>query len=228
MLENPRFGLKDIIIVYLGILGVSILAAMLPIQGMSEKGYYLYVYLVQFAATMLFVYLFAVLFPRGNWRDLGLRKARLKDIWWYGIVGGTLLIIMVLLMGLVIEYFQPDLAPQQIEEMLRSVKGLSEFTIIVIAAVVLAPLSEELFYRGMIYPLFRKHLGPGGGALLAGLVFGMAHWDPWRAIPLAIGGAALCWIYEKSGSILVPIVAHGVWNGFMCLIIYFSIFKEIV
>jgi membrane protease YdiL (CAAX protease family) len=228
VLDNPRWGLIDIIMVYLGIMGMAILANLLPIHSMSDKGYYLYSYLVQFTATIVFVYLFAVLFPRGKWRDLGVRKARWKDIGRYGIMGGCLLIIMVLVMGLVIKYFQPNLAPQQIEEMLRSVTKLSDFIVIVITGVVLAPIAEELFYRGMIYPLFRKHLGPGGGALMAGLVFGLAHWDLWRAIPLAIGGAILCYIYEKSNSILVSMVAHGVWNGFMCLTIYFSIFKGLV
>lgn len=228
VLDNPRWGFIDIILVYLGIMGVTILATLLPIPGMSEKGFYLYSYLVQFTATMVFVYLFALLRPRGEWRDLGVRKARLQDIGLYGLIGGSLLIILVLVLGLVLKYFQPNLAPQPFEEMLRSGTRLYQFIIIVFAGVVLAPISEELFYRGMIYPLFRKHLGRGGGALLAGLVFGLAHWDLWRAIPLAIGGAVLCYIYEKSDSILVPMVAHGVWNGFMCLIIYLSIFKGLV
>jgi membrane protease YdiL (CAAX protease family) len=94
---------------------------------------------------------------------------------------------------------------------------------VLVVGAVLAPVSEELFYRGMIYPLFRKHLGPMWGSIISGIIFGLAHLDLWRAIPLALGGIVLCYIYEKSGSILVSILAHGVWNGVMSILIYLSL-----
>lgn len=224
MLARPRWGFMDIIVVYLAIMGVNVIAALLPVKALlSEMHYYLFGFGVQFLATIIFVYLFAVLFHKGEWRDLGLRRASLGDFGRYGILGGILLIIMVLLMGYVLKYFQPDLQPQSIEEMLRSAGQLPDFIAIMFAGVVLAPIAEEIFYRGMIYPLFRKYLGTSWGAVGAGLLFGLAHWDLWRALPLAVGGAALCYIYEKSGSILVSMVAHGVWNGVMCILIYLSL-----
>ena len=223
MLARPRWGFLDIIVVYLAIMGVNVITALLPVKSVvSEMQYYLFGFGVQFLATIIFVYLFAVLFQKGRWRDLGLRGASFSNYWRYGILGGFLLITMVLLMGYVLKYFQPDLPPQSIEEMLRSAGRLSDFLFIMIAGAVLAPVSEELFYRGMIYPLFRNYLGTTWGAVAAGLIFGLAHGDLWRTLPLAIGGAVLCYIYEKSGSILVSMVAHGVWNGVMCILIYFS------
>lgn len=225
LLERPRWGFADIIMVYLAILGVGLISAFFPVKSeISDVQYFLLLFGVQFIATVFFVYLFAVFLRKGKWRDLGVRSASLADYWNYGIKGGFLLIIMVLLMGYVVKYFQPELQMQEIEEMLRSANRLPDILAIVFAGTVLAPVSEELFYRGMIYPLFRRHLGPAWGAILAGLIFGLAHWDLWRALPLAIGGAALCYIYEKSGSILVPMVAHGVWNGSMFALIYLSLY----
>jgi membrane protease YdiL (CAAX protease family) len=214
----------DIILAYVGIMGVGIIAALLPVKMyVNDIGYFLYGFIIQFLATVGFVYLFAVLLPRGKWRDLGVCKARPHTYFRYGIIGGILLIIMVLAMGYVLKYVQPDLQPQYYEEMLRSAIKLPEFILVFIMGAVLAPISEELFYRGMIYTLLRKHLGPVWGAILAGLIFGLAHWDLWRTLPLAIGGAALCYIYEKSGSILVSAVAHGVWNGVVAVIVYLSL-----
>ncbi|MFA7077240.1 MAG: type II CAAX endopeptidase family protein [Syntrophomonas sp.] len=225
MLERPRWGFADIIVVYLTIMGSAVIGALFPVKaGISDIQYFLFLFGVQFVATVFFVYLFAVLLKKGKWCDLGMRKAKPEFYWHYGIKGGFLLIIMVLLMGYVLKYFQPELQMQEIEEMLRSANRLPDILAIVFAGTVLAPVSEELFYRGMIYPLFRRHLGPAWGAILAGLIFGLAHWDLWRALPLAIGGAALCYIYEKSGSILVPMVAHGVWNGSMFALIYLSLY----
>lgn len=224
MIERPRWGLMDIILAYLGVIGVAVIAGLLPIKmDTNEIGYFIFGFMVQFLATVGFVYLFAVLLPKGKWRDLGVRKARPNTYFRYGIIGGILLVIMVLVMGYMLKYVQPELQPQYYEEMLRSAVKVPEFIIIFIMGAVLAPISEELFYRGMIYTLFRKYLGPTWAAILAGLVFGLAHWDFWRTLPLAIGGAALCYIYEKSGSILVSALAHGVWNGVMAGLIYVSL-----
>lgn len=224
MVTKPRWGFIDAIVVYLAILGTTLVAQWLMLKTPSnDMQYFLVTFGVQFVATILFVYLFAVLFKQGKWRDLGLRRARLADIGLYGILGGILLIIMVLIMGLVLKYFQPDLQPQSIEEMLRSAGQLRDFLVLTATATILAPIAEEIFYRGMVYPLFRKYLGTSWGAVGAGLIFGLAHFDLWRAIPLAIGGAVLCYIYEKTGSILVSMVAHGIWNGIVCILIYFSL-----
>ncbi len=229
MTERPRWGFAEIIIVYIGVMAVGILTSMygqnipglLPGRlGAGEMGYFLAGFLVQFTATIGFVYLLAVFFPKGRWSDLGIRKAKPGSYLRYGLVGGILLIIMVLVLGYVLKYLQPDLGPQYYEEMLRSATGIPEFLAVIGVGAVLAPLSEEIFYRGMIYPVFRKYLGPTWGVILAGLVFGLAHWDLWRTIPLALGGMGLCYIYEKSGSIWVSVVAHGVWNGVMSMLIY--------
>ena len=231
-MERPHWGFLEIILVYLGVMVVGILTSLqgknisglLPGQlGAGEMGYFLTGFLVQFLATVGFVYLFTVFLPRGQWKDLGISKARPGSYFRYGVIGGILLIIMVLVIGYGLKYLQPDLQPQYYEEMLRSATRIPDFLVILVVGSILAPLSEELFYRGMIYPVFRKHLGPMWGAILAGLVFGLAHWDLWRTLPLALGGIGLCYIYEKSGSILVSVVAHGVWNGVISILIYLSL-----
>jgi len=228
MQAKPRWGFMDIIVVYLAILGTTQIAAWLLFKAnVNELQYFMIGVGVQFLATVGFVYLFAVLLKNGKWRDLGLRRASLGDFWRYGMLGGFLLIIMVLIMSIVLKYFQPELPPQSVEEMLRSAGQLPQFIAIITAVVILAPVSEELFYRGMIYPLFKKYLGTTWGAVGAGVLFGLAHFDLWRALPLAIGGIALCYIYEKSGSILVSMVAHGVWNGVMCILIIIPYFSQL-
>ena len=141
----------------------------------------------------------------------------------YGILGGLALLVVIFLLSLPLEILKPDLPPQTYEEMLRLAEGAGQFLLLLFLGVVLAPIAEELFYRGMIYPLARYSLGPVWGAIGAGLVFGLAHWDFWRAIPLAVGGAILCYLYEKSGSIWATATAHSIWNGIMTLLVYFSL-----
>lgn len=236
LLEKPRWGFIEIILVYLGIMISGIAVAMFgskfPVLasgfGMGEAGFFLFAFLIQFLTTIGLVYFFAIVLPGGSWADLGIRNAGWRKTLSYGILGGLFLMILVILLGILIQQFQPELPPQYYEQMLRSADKLTVVLLIILAGAVLAPLSEELFYRGMVYPVFRSKLGPCWGAILAGLVFGMVHWDLWRAIPLAVGGAILCYIYEKTNSTLVTTIAHGVWNGVMSLIVYLSLANNLL
>lgn len=229
--EKPPWGFVDIFLVFLGIYctrfviyGLTLLFPALKAGfGLGETGYFLFAYLIQFLITIALVYLFAVVFSRGSWAALGVKFTGWRNILLYGVLGGVFLIIVITLLGFVIKQFQPELPPQYYEQILRTAGNLAVVLMIIFAGVVLAPLSEELFYRGMVYPVFRGKLGPVWGAVLAGLVFGAVHGDPWRAIPLSIGGAILCYFYEKTDSILVPAMAHGIWNGLMSLVVYLSL-----
>lgn len=231
MAEKPRWGFVDIFLVFLGIYCSGYLVDGLTVLfpavkngfGLGQIGYFLFAYLIQVAATVGLVYLFGVVFSHGSWGELGVKAAGWRSFLLYGVLGGLFLLVAITLLGVLIKQFQPDLSPQYYEEVLRSAGNLAVVLMVIFAGAVLAPLSEELFYRGMVYPVFRGKLGPLWGAVLTGLVFGAVHGDPWRAVPLAIGGAILCYFYEKSGSILVPAVAHGIWNGMMSLVVYFSL-----
>ncbi len=217
-----RWGLSDIILVYVGIFLLSFLAGILAIRlGLDPDSFDFFglAFFVQFAITVVLVWFFAMVVNRANLADLGLRKTSLQELFNFGFLGGLGILLLVVLTGLPIQHMQPDLQPQVFETMLRGAPDLRAIILLVIMGVVLAPLSEELFYRGMVYPVLRRYWGPGWGAVAAGIVFGLAHWDLWRALPLSIGGALLCYLYERTDSILVPMVAHGVWNGAMVLLI---------
>ncbi|MGI6452266.1 MAG: CPBP family intramembrane glutamic endopeptidase [Syntrophomonadaceae bacterium] len=230
MLGHPKWGFKEIIFVYLLIVifGIGFSFSEEIILGWFDQWgisynlitFFILALLLQIFFTILLVIIFTMGIHKTSLADLGIKGANMRDLIKYGLVGGLLIMIGVSMLGLLITMVQPELEPQVFEEVLRSVETPQEFMALLILAAVLVPFSEELFYRGMIYPVFRKLAGPLWGAILAGLVFGLAHWDFWRTIPLAAGGACLCYFYEKSGSILVPTLAHGVWNGIMSLIVY--------
>lgn len=75
-----------------------------------------------------------------------------------------------------------------------------------------APLAEELVFRGLLYRAARSRWGAGGAAVLTSLFFGVAHWEPWALFGLVGLGLLLCWLYERTGSLLAPMLAHSVHN----------------
>ncbi|MGI5921115.1 MAG: CPBP family intramembrane glutamic endopeptidase [Syntrophomonadaceae bacterium] len=231
--NKPRWGLMELVLVYLGILGAGILFGLYGDALLdytvkvinipdNELSYFVLSFIIQFLVTVALV----ILLARGRLHELGIRKASPSSYTRYGVTGGISLLIIITVAGYVIQQFAPDLGPQVYEQMLRSVKEGSGFITVFMIGAIFAPLSEELYYRGMMYPVFKGYLGPWGGAIVAGTIFGLSHWDLWRTIPLSIGGAILCYIYEKSGSIFVSALAHGIWNAVMSLIIYFSMVQS--
>lgn len=81
------------------------------------------------------------------------------------------------------------------------------------AAVIAAPLCEEIVFRGYFYPVLKKFGGAWSAAVCSSLVFAAAHGDLAALLPLFLFGGLLVFIYEKTGSIWAPIAVHFCFNS---------------
>lgn len=154
---------------------------------------------------------------------LGLVKTRSGRWLKTGLLNGIILFFVVLLIGaLLSRLFPVEIKPQPIEEIIVSAQTGWEKVIPFIVVSLLAPVSEELYFRGFLYPALRSRMGVFKGILVTSLIFGGLHFDWFRMIPLSFGGIWLNWLYEKSGSLYCSIIAHGVWNGIMTILIYLA------
>ena len=227
--KPPSWGLTDIALVYLGVMFAGMsgsiwripLLSMLNVADTLQNRFY-YGFGVQFFTTVVLVLLLAIVYHKASWNDLGFNKSSTSHYWRYGVIGGLVLVGAVLCISLPISIINPELPPQSYEEILRQTDSGLGYGYMLAIGVIFGPFSEELFFRGMIYPVMRKYLGVAGGIAAAGFLFALAHWDLWRIIPLMAGGMGLCYIYEKTGSIWVSTLAHSLWNGTMALLIYLS------
>jgi uncharacterized protein len=75
-----------------------------------------------------------------------------------------------------------------------------------------APLAEEVFFRGFLYQAFRNSFGVLPGALLSALIFGAIHFEFFKLVQLAILGVILALLFEKTRSLWSPIILHAVNN----------------
>lgn len=85
--------------------------------------------------------------------------------------------------------------------------------LMVFAAVIAAPVCEEVVFRGYLYPVLKKFGGVLPAALSSSLVFAAAHGNLTALLPLFVFGGVLIFLYEKTGSIWTPIAAHFCFNG---------------
>lgn len=137
-----------------------------------------------------------------------------------GCIVGVILFVGIGLLGTVLTQLLGTPAPQSFTLAVKGVNYPWEFALLTVLGGVVAPIKEEMLFRGLIYPPFRRALGKGKGMLLTGLLFATFHFDVIRFLPLFIGGVVLAWLYERSSSIWPAIVAHGTWNGLMALALW--------
>ena len=82
-----------------------------------------------------------------------------------------------------------------------------------LAVVVAAPLVEELFFRGAVFGAIRARTGPLPALLVSGALFAGAHFVPAAFPALMVFGVLLAFLYERTGSLLAPVLAHALYNG---------------
>lgn len=106
----------------------------------------------------------------------------------------------------------------EIAEMISTPGGLAVMTIVAL----LAPFYEELYYRGLIFPVFERHLGAGWAIGITAVWFCLAHvpqlvGDP-VGIPVILGlGILLGWSRHRFQSLTAPILIHFVYNALLIL-----------
>jgi membrane protease YdiL (CAAX protease family) len=134
---------------------------------------------------------------------LGVRKFTPSAFKWMAAAAGLYLLFTALYAGLIIEPHQKDIA-----------EAFGPVAVQVVLIVILAPISEELCFRGMLYGGLRERLPRYPAALITGLIFGGLHATTGVTAvpPLIVFGFLLALLYEKTGSIVPGIMLHMLNN----------------
>ncbi|MBS3976257.1 MAG: CPBP family intramembrane metalloprotease [Syntrophomonadaceae bacterium] len=153
-------------------------------------------------------------------KDLGLGLPMFSQGLGPGIYWGTGIFIAVIISGMVMQQFLPiPPKPQAFAEVLLAAQRPVELGAGILIAVVVAPLAEELLFRGLLFPAMRERVGPTAAIILNGVLFAGVHMDLFRFIPLAVGGMFLAWLFNRSRNLYVAIAAHGTWNALMLAVL---------
>lgn len=86
--------------------------------------------------------------------------------------------------------------------------------VLAVAAVIMAPIGEEICFRGFVYNILRQRSGVWPAAIASGLLFGAVHASLVQLLPLTIFGIVQCRLYEKSKTLLLPMAMHALFNSF--------------
>ncbi len=190
-------------------------------------GVHLLLFGTQTVILLLAIYLVAVRWRGMRWAEFGLRPAR--GIWYLRaiviapvallVTGGLNLTLQKLLGGV----------PANPQFTMIAPAGFSWPGLIGMLALVggLMPLAEELLFRGLFYGWLRERWGVPAAVVVSALLFSVLHGIAWLAPALFVVGVILALVYEKSGSLWVAVLVHGLFNSAGVLAVYGALAKGI-
>ena len=82
-----------------------------------------------------------------------------------------------------------------------------------VTAVVMAPICEEVFFRGIIQDSLVRKRGPWAGILIASAIFGIIHGIPQQVVAGFCLGIIIGFVYYKTRSLLSVIILHAINNA---------------
>jgi hypothetical protein len=138
---------------------------------------------------------------------LGLRPAN----WKYPVFGalGTLFLSVAV--------SQIGIEPQGMKQVIEVVREPHELILSLLLLSVLAPIVEELVFRGLLYGWVTGRWGSTAGLVVSSLAFALAHWEPAHVILVLPLGFLFGWLRRRTDSLLPSLFSHIVNNGFALL-----------
>lgn len=119
---------------------------------------------------------------------------------------------------------EPD--RQAIVEMFSQSTTIEQRILIILLAIALAPIAEEFIFRFFLYGVVRRYLGRSVALAASSLLFAAVHAHLPSFAPLLVLGACLAIAYEWSGSILVSMMMHALFNAFTLTALAFPDFVQ--
>ena len=105
------------------------------------------------------------------------------------------------------------LEKQGIVELFNSSSTLEQRILIILLAVTVAPLAEEFFFRFFLYGVVKRYFGRAVGVVTSALLFAAVHAHLPSFAPLFVLGICFTIAYEWSGSLLVSMTMHALFNA---------------
>jgi hypothetical protein len=138
------------------------------------------------------------------------------------VVGAIVMAIVVNGGASLVETLTHQQHQQQVVEMFKAVKNPAVMVFFGVFAITLAPIAEEIVFRVFIFNVGLRYGGFWLGAVVSGVLFGLAHGDLFVLAPLALGGLVLCYVYYRTRNAYASMITHGLFNSITVFALIFA------
>jgi membrane protease YdiL (CAAX protease family) len=184
---------------------------------------------IVYSLAVLATYVVIVRRSRGSWRDIGFRSPPLLILLLTPVlfIGQMMALIItnVVIVSLVGEFENPQVAA------LTDPSGFSwlNFGLVFFVGAILAPIVEELLFRGLLYQWLRGRAGVAAAVLLSAALFAVVHFIPLLIPALFAVGIILALVFEWTKSLWITITLHFFQNALGISVIFLlQAFPELV
>jgi membrane protease YdiL (CAAX protease family) len=123
--------------------------------------------------------------------------------------------------GITRRFLGGDSSKQNIVELFNGSHTIEQRVLIIVLAVAIAPMAEEFVFRFFIYGVLRRYIGRFTALIFNALLFGAVHAHIPSFAPLFVLGVCFTIAYEWSGSILVSMTMHSLFNSLSLIFLAF-------
>ena len=177
---------------------------------------------------LLIVYVRLIMPGAVTLEQLGLRRLPVDYVLRMGLATGLVGLVAIDVVGSLLS--QVGLRPNQLEQFeFVLTEGPLAFVLLLIAAAVVAPFVEELFFRGFLFGIYRRRQPLWLAYVASSILFTLLHLEPTRMNPAQMAGLSvgilmlamiLAWTYQHTGSLYPGMLAHAVNNATGLILFY--------
>jgi membrane protease YdiL (CAAX protease family) len=157
-----------------------------------------------------------------GWTRMGLERKLLLQRLLLGLLGGFLLFGLSFVIEMVLDNLGIHQTQADVFATIRHASPL-EFGLVLLAGAVVAPIVEEIFFRGFIFKGFLEQKGAARAYLFSAAIFAAVHMNAPAFIPIFAMGLLLSAMYARSGSVIPGMAAHAVNNAAGFILIYIGL-----
>ena len=151
----------------------------------------------------------------GGWERLGLARPRSWSVLWWGLAALAAAFIAAYIYGAIIEYFDIGYLQSECDDQIPS-QVIDNWRLLALAGFVtiaIAPATEEIFFRGFLFPGLGRRWGVAAGLAGSAALFALPHILPQVLLPIFLIGLIFSAAYWRSGSLYSTILAHLIFNS---------------
>ena len=223
--ERSNFQLQDFFIIFIAsaLLAAGLQGALLHILPGVMENKTGRLFMGMWPQDLLFLagVICCVRVRKESWSQLGVRPIEGKYPIGGPVLAGVGLYVLMLFFVQLLDRFWPGgLEAQNVQVYMAPDDGLAHRIFVIITLGFLAPIVEELLFRGVLFQSFCNHLSENTAMVFTSVVFACTHFDFQRFLPLMIGGYLLNLIAVRHHSLLASMMSHSTWNCLMLFIMY--------
>ena len=131
-----------------------------------------------------------------------------------GIKGWLTIVPFVLLISLIMNsVIDNQNGSNPLLEIVLNNNNYLSFFLLFVTTTLLAPLFEEIIFRGILLPTLSRDFGVISGIIVSAFIFALAHLSLGEMPPLFVLGIGLAITRIASGSLFSSVIMHSLWNG---------------